>query len=273
MKQVLVVIAIFVFGLALRNTKQKWLRKLGVLTYIAATSIAGYFITGSIIVATTCCVTWFLIPWLELLFSVKNMKLPLHNRLRRQQLDCKHYFPEAPHLRKCILDKGYKHLSDCGWDWGSAHEHYSFYWHPEQKHLAAICHRIQSCMTFSYINIYSAHKNGTLWKSSNFPFSNSLSISPEVKFNHITSGNVACPEQMIYAHELFLYEAGISSEELKTDPQENVENFAETEMLGQINYNLKKGIIEVIDESHFSYSLKGLFFLWKQTLKDMFRIC
>jgi hypothetical protein len=157
--------------------------------------------------------------------------------------------------------------------WAKSHEHDSFFWHSEQKHLVAICHRIQSCVTFCYLNITSTDENGTIWRSSNFPFSASLPHSPKTRFNHVTHGKISCPEHVLYSHELFLYNAGVGPEHLSTENMEQVETLFEQEMRNLIDHNLKSGMIRLTGDGHFRYSFKGLVYLWWQILKDMFRMC
>jgi uncharacterized membrane protein YagU involved in acid resistance len=273
MKKILIVIAIITFGLGLRSTKSKWLRKLGVLIYITSTGLVGFFVFDSIVLGIISSLAWFLLPWIELIFSVRKTYFPIENKLRRQSLPCADYFPEASGIKDNLESKGYKHITDCGWRWATSHEHYSFFWNEQDRHLVAICHRIQSCVTFCYVSVSSTTQDGRIWRSTNFPFSTSLPHSPSTSFNHITHGNISCPDFVLYSHELFLYEAGIGKEDLVEKDIDCVEQMFEQEMKKQIDHNLNSGLIQLTGDGHFRYSIKGLFYLWKQILKDMFRLC
>ena len=44
-------------------------------------------------------------------------------------------------------------------------------------------------------------------------------------------------------------------------------------MKQQLDHNLKRGLIELTGDGFFRYSNRGLFFLWKQAVKDMIRLC
>ena len=273
MKASLLVIATILFGVALRSTKQKCARKIGVLFYIVATGLTAYFVSHSILIGMLVAGLWILFPWVVLICSVRKTRLPLENKLCKQSLPCGTYFPEAAQIKQKFLEKGYEHVTDCGWQWAKSHEHYSFFWNEEEKHLIAICHRIQSCVTFCYLNITSTAKDGTIWRSSNFPFSSSLPLCPTTKLNHVTDGNIACPEHMLYSHELFLYNKGIDNAQLEVKNVAQISQCFEQEMRSQIDHNLQSGMIQLTGDGHFRYTYKGLIFLWRQTLKDMFRMC
>ncbi len=273
MKYTLIIISIIFLGASLRATRKKCLRKLGVLLFVFATGLAGYFLFDKIWVGVLSALLWVFFPWIELLLCVRKTLLPLENKLSKQDLPCESYFPEAAKIKKAFLEKSYEHVTDCGWKWAKSHEHYSFFWHPSKKHLAAICHRVQPCVTFCYLNIVSTTKDGTLWRSSNFPFSPSLPIPPSTRYNHITEGNISCPLQVLYAHELFLYDQGVEPAELINNQFSEVEKVFEHEMRSQIDYNLKHGLIRLTGDGHFKYSFRGLCYLWIQILKDMFRMC
>lgn len=273
MKELLIFTGVIVLGMALRSTKIKWLRKLGVCCYIFATGLGGYFLFDSVVVGAIFAIAWFFFPWLELLLSVRRTRLPLENKLKRQEFPCDNYFPEAIMMKSHLREQGYDHITDCGWKWAKSHEHYSFYWHSEKKQLAAICHRVQSCVTFCYLSISSRTKEGKTWQSTNFPFSAALPPSPSTEFNHITEGNISCPAHVIYAHELFLYNRGVDEEDLNETDSFDVETLIELEMRRQIDHNLQVGLIQLTGDGCFRYTYRGLFYLWCQILKDMFRLC
>ncbi len=273
MKETLIVVGVVVAGMAFRATRIKWLRKAGVLAYITATGVLGYFLTGFWWLGVLFALAWFFFPWVELLFSVRKMRLPLENKLSRQSLPCENHFPGASSIRAKFLESGYEHISDCGWDWAQSHEHYSFFWHKDKKHLVAICHRIQSCVTFCYLNITSTTSDGTLWRTTNFPFSSALPPSPTTQFNHLTEGCVSCPDHVLFAHESFLYDKGIDLDTLSDRDMANVERVFEHEAREQIDHNLQRGLICLTGDGHFRYSFKGLNYLWLQILKDMYRLC
>jgi len=273
MKYTLLAIGVIVTGMALRATKKRLFRKLGMICFMLSTSILCYALTQSFILSIASIMLWFMFPWIELLLSIRKLKFPVENKLNSETLPVENYFPEALKIKKQLQDKDFRHITDCGWKWANAHEHYSFFWHEDKKHIIAICHRIQSCITFCYLTITSLSEDGTIWKSSNFPFTTNLPHCPKIQFNHVTEGNISCPSYMIYSHDLFLYEQGQDTKELSSDIAQQIEQFFETEMQSQIDHNLSQGLIYLTGDGHFKYSFKGLFFLWRNILRDMYRLC
>jgi len=273
MHEIFTVIGIIIFGMALRSCKCRAFRKLGMLCYLSACGVALYFMTGSWIAAAVGALAWFFLPWIELLIRVRKLQLPVENKLSLRKPPCDSYFPEAQKLISDLEEKGYEHISDSGWQWDKSTQYYSFFWHPEDKHLAAVCHCVQSCVSFCYMTITSESPDGTIWRSTNYPFSPTLAPVPKIKWNHICTVGMNSLEHMLYAHNHFLYRQGQETDKLTPPNPEQVEQHVEGEMRQQIDHNLKKGLIRLTGDGHFKYSFKGLFFLWKQILKDMIRLC
>jgi hypothetical protein len=70
-----------------------------------------------------------------------------------------------------------------------------------------------------------------------------------------------------------LKKVGVKTSELAMPDPEHLEEEIEREMKLQINHNLERGIITATGDGHFRYSVRGLFFLWWQFVKDMVRLC
>ena len=62
-------------------------------------------------------------------------------------------------------------------------------------------------------------------------------------------------------------------DDLRVPDPDEVINEIEGEMRRQIDHNLSKGIIQLTGDGHFRYSFRGLFFLWRQFIRDMLRLC
>ena len=71
----------------------------------------------------------------------------------------------------------------------------------------------------------------------------------------------------------FLHRQRIPEEELRVPDPDEAADEIEGEMRRQIDHNLSKGIIRLTGDGHFRYSFRGLFFLWRQFIKDMVRLC
>ncbi len=273
MKQLLVTISVIMFGLALKSSRVKCLKKLGTLCYLFASGLIGFFITCNVYAGIFCSVIWLFFPWLELLITVNKKERLIKNKLQQGRMKCGNFFPEVSCLEYSFGENGFKLYEECGWEFGESYEHYCCFWNAEKKCLAVICHRIERCTTFSYLKLFSIQDSGTIWQTSNFPFSSTLKSPDEFKLNHVTAGAKSCPKNMMYLHELALYNSNIKVDSLVSISSDEVINFTEKYLEGQINFSIEKGIIKKISDTHFNYSFKGLCFLWIQILKDLFRLC
>src|SRR4029079_5962862 len=82
MENFLIVLGVWVAGHALRTFSVRWLRKLGAVLYLAATYLAGFFVSdGSHAAAGFAVAGWFLLPWLEIILRVRAMRLPINKTL------------------------------------------------------------------------------------------------------------------------------------------------------------------------------------------------
>ncbi|SHI86914.1 hypothetical protein SAMN02745181_1075 [Rubritalea squalenifaciens DSM 18772] len=272
MRETLTVIGIFLIGLALRSCRKPLFRKLGALVYLFTSGVAFYFISDSYWIAALGILVWFLLPWLELLTRVRKLRLPLNNRLsHRHPPSCQH-FPEAEETLHTLEHAGFDHTTDAGWDWGSSTQFYRFFWHPEERTVAALCLCKQSNISFSFLTLTSRDKDGNIYRTSNYPFSQTLKSSPEVIWNNV--GCKICSfEQLLTSHHDFIIATGLAISDLMMPDPDHTEQEVEDDMRKQIDHNLQKGIISLTGDGHFRYSMRGLFYLWKQYVRDMIRLC
>ena len=272
MQAFLIVIGIVIIGMALRSSRLRLLRKFGMLVYLVATGAAVYFMTESVVWGLVGMGVWFLLPWLELLTRVRQLRLPLDNKLRHRFPPNEDHFPNADAMIAALEDAGFEHAKNCGWDWAGASQSYQFFWHPEERCVAAVCFCQQAKITFSFVTISSRDLNGFMWRTSNYPFASTLKEAPNVWHNQIGCG-VHTVDAILASHHYFISLHGASHDDLSIPCPDKVEEDVEQDMRGQIDFNLKCGLIELTEDGHFKYSLKGLFFLWKQFVKDMIRLC
>ena len=272
MQSFLIVLGVLFIGAALRSCQARIFRKLGALTYLLASGLACYFMSGSILVAILGMGFWFFLPWLELLTRVRSLRLPLNNKLKHRFPPNEDMFPNADSAIAELEKEGFEHAGNSGWDWAGSSQCYQFFWHPEERCVAAVCFCKQSKMTFSFVTMSSRDDNGLLWRTTNYPFSQPLKDSPNVWQNQLPCSKVSIIS-MLASHHYFISLHGAMLEDLIVPDPELVEQEVEQDMHQQIEHNLSEGIITLTQGQHFKYSLRGLFFLWKQLIKDMIRLC
>ena len=272
MRETLLVIGLVVLGLGLRSSRRAMPRKLGALTFLAAGFAAFVFITGCWWCGIFGVLPWFFLPWVELLTRIRRMRLPLENRLRHRTPPDPDFFPKAPEAAMSMEEAGFEHVDDCGWEWAGMQQFFQLYWHPEERAEAAICLCEQEDVAFAFLTVTSRDKSGRIWRTTNFPFSPTLKAPPQVRWHHVPCERDDF-EVILQDHREFLRRMKVDLDSLRVPDPEEMERSIEAEMKAQIRHNLDEGIIRPSGETHFEYSLRGLFFLWGQFVKDMVRLC
>jgi len=272
MRESLIVIGLVVLAVALRGARGAGLRKLGAVTFLAASFCLLYFVTGLLTCGWIGVVLWFFLPWIELLTRIRRMRLPLDNRLSQVPIPNPSFFPNAPEAAAAMEEAGFDHVSDCGWEWDGMRQFFRLYWHPEERAIAAVCLCEQSDVAFAFLSITSLDGNGRIWRTTNFPFAATLLCPPDVRWNHVPCGR-NCFHQLLRDHREYLSRAKVEPNDLRIPDPEQIEASIEREMRNQVDHNLAAGIIRLTGDGYFRYSKRGLLFLWGQFIKDMVRFC
>jgi len=273
MREALIVTGLVVLALALRSARGTCLRKLGALTFLAASFLLFYFLSDrSHVAGAIGAVLWFFMPWIELLTRIRRMRLPIENRLIHRPTPNPSFFPNASEAAAAMEEAGFEHVSDCGWEWDGMRQFFRLYWHPEERAVASVCLCEQSDVAFAFVSVCSLGTDGRLWRTTNFPFSPTLRRPPDVHWNHVSCCR-CCFHQILRDHRLFLEKHGVGLDHLRIPDPEEIELAIESEMRRQVDHNLALGIIRLTGDGHFRYSKRGLFFLWGQFVKDMVRFC
>lgn len=272
MKETLIVISIFIFGFALRSCKTSTLRKLGALTLLIASGLGFYFASGSILIGIMAAAAWFLLPWVELLTRIRKLRMPLKNHLDERHSSPISEFKNALDYARNLENSGFEHVKNCGWNLGGMDQVYQIYWNAETKSVATLCLCEQSLITFAYLSITTRDISNSTWRTTNFPFSPTLKPKPDIHWNQISCVN-DCAKKIILEHNNFLHKQGFIDDDLCIPDPDDITKEIENELNSQIQQNIQQGIIRTTDDGHFRYTTRGLFFLWKQFIKDMVRLC
>ncbi len=272
MRETLIVIGLFVLAVAFRTSRQALLRKLGALTFLVASYFLVYFLSDNVWIGFAGVAMWFFLPWIELLTRVRRMRLPLDNRLTHRNTPNPSFFPNAEEAAAAMEEAGFEHVSDCGWEWAGMQQFFRLFWNPEEQAVAAVCLCEQSDVAFAFVTVTSYDADGRIWRTTNFPFSPTLKCPPNVRWNHVPCER-NCFHQILADHRGFIERCKVPQNRLRIPDPEDVENTIEREMREQVDHNLKAGIIRLTGNGHFVYSVRGLFFLWGQFVKDMVRLC
>ena len=75
MRETLIVIGLLVLAVALRSARSNCCRKLGAITFLAASFCLVYFLTGRLWAGFLGMLSWFFLPWIELMTRIRTMRL------------------------------------------------------------------------------------------------------------------------------------------------------------------------------------------------------
>lgn len=272
MRETLTVIGLVILAVALRSCRGHLLRKLGALAFLLSSYALVYFLTGSPWWAILGAAAWFFLPWVELATRIRQMRLPVNNRLRHREIPNEAFFPNACEAIAAIEEADFEHVDDCGWEWAGMQQFFRLYWHPEEQAVAAVCLCEQAEVAFAFISITTTDKFGRTWRTTNFPFSPTLRCLPSIRWNHVPCER-NCFHQILKDHKNFLLSRKLTQEAIQMPDPDLLVTQIEQEMRAQIDYNLQSGIIVTTEDGSFRYSPRGLVFLWGQFVKDMVRLC
>lgn len=271
MKYILLILTIILLGLTMRSTPSKCLRKIGVFVYLAAFIVTIYIITECPICSVSCFLVFILIPWFELFFFARKKRFPQSNRITKHSLPESSCFPELENILKALHSHKFTALTEGGWQCGDSYEHYHFLWNEEKKLITIISNRIDTHVCFSYLKIFSIHENGTLYQTTNYPFPEDLIPTPDLIKNQITGCDAASPDFLLHSHENFLFENEVHPHFLQPLSKDSILALTEKLSKTQLLFNEKCGIIKKTPCHNYSYTLKGLAYLWRQTLLELIR--
>ena len=272
MKETLIVIGLTVLAIALRSCRSPLLRKSGALMMLFASFCLFYFLTDTWVGGLIGVFLWFCLPWVELLTRVKNLRLPMNNRLQHTNPPRDTFFPHAAEAIQEMRERDFEHVEDSGWSWAGMDQHFRIFWNPELNAIATVCLCEQEAVAFAFITITSHDKDGTVWRTTNFPFSATLKTPDRINWNRVPCEKSSF-DAVLRSHTDFLHRKNVQLESLYVPSPDIVVDEIESEMREQLDYNLKQGIIEEADQRYFRYTTKGLFFLWRQLVRDMVRLC
>jgi len=272
MKPALIILGILIIGVGLRSCKTRLYRKIGALIYLVCSGLLVYTLTQNLFLTFLAIAVWFLLPLIHIISTTRSLRLPLNNKLQHKFAPNEDIFPNADATIAALEDAGFEHASTSCWDWASSAQCYQFFWHPEERSVAAVCFCKQSKISFSFLTILSRDQSGTLWRTTNYPFAHTLKESPNVWQNNIPCAT-RCIDRILTSHHYFITLHGASHDDLMIPDPDNIDQDIEQDMRRQIDHNLDTRIIELTGDGHFKYSHRGIFFLWKQYIKDMIRLC
>lgn len=265
--EVLMVAGVGVLSAALRSFRHPVLFRAGTFGFVLTSFLAGWLIGGSVWAGLGFVSTWFLLPWLEILTRIRKLRLPLDHRLESCVPPPRATFPAFADLSEEMESGGFKYVEDAGWSHEDTHQFYRLFQSGDRTTAGAICLVEQSAFAFYYIALRSRTVDGRLLVTWNYPFSYGLHQMPDTVLNR-ASGEKSILD-MIQLHRAFLErEAGSG---LRPMEETLLRSEIQEDLRRQLDHNLACGILKKAGDSTICYTVRGMFFLWFQFLRDFVR--
>lgn len=272
MQTALIIIACLFVAIGLRINKSRVAKKLGALVFLLAMGYLGFALTGGWVGALVSGGIWFLLPLVEIFFKRGKEKYPFTpTPLPSLPEVDESFFPHASSYRAQLEELGFDAIDNLSWHWLEAHQHHRFYWNPELNTIASVCLCELEKIAFTFVIFHSELADGTVLKTTNYPFSSPLLHPPKTHWKHVPCEEKFLPS--IYkSHRSLIAEHNTSPCTLMIpDPDEVSEKWTE-EYVRRTHFNKTKGLIRVSGKD-FQYTPLGYFHLWLQAVKDMIRLC
>ena len=271
MTELLIVLGVVVFSVALRSFNHRMLRKIGALGVLAASFLAFYLPTDSVLAGVGGLMIWFMLPWVELLTRVRHVRLPVRRQLEQQPPPGYSRFPALTELTDEVEEAGFEYIADTGWEWDGMNQFYRLFQHEEEKAEAAISLMEQDGVGWVSLSVTSRLSDGRTIRTTDVPFSSPMKISPDV----LTCQKPLSEsfDDLVGSHRDWLKELGVTDLLVETVEPESLTVLIGKETGQQIRHNLDAGLIEPGETAEtVRYSWRGLFYLYFQLVKDMVRM-
>jgi hypothetical protein len=269
LSNILLILGVFTFTLALRSFHHPLLQKLGALGIFATSFLLGWLCTGSWPFGLCLAATWLFLPWLDLLTRIRKLSLPVERKLRHKTPPNSHNFPALGDLTEEVEGEGFEHVDDAGWDWEDYQQFYRLFYKPDERLQAAICLVEQHDAAFYYLIVSSRAKDGIIWTTWNYPFSYSLQLAPQWRVKRLRGDLTFL--QLLESHRQHLQRNGIGLDQIEALEPERIQEEMQKDLYAQVVHNVATGVLTKDSEGGVRYSWRGLFYLWLQFLRDLVR--
>jgi len=263
----LLVLGVAALSAGLRSFRHPVLFRLGTLAIVATSFLAGWLLGGNIWLGVAFAISWLFLPWLEILTRVRHLRLPADRALAPRRPPSRHTFPGFDEITGEVESQGFEHVEDTGFDDGGNRQFFRVFHHPSKRLQASICLIEQSDIAFFYISLTTRTEDGRTLVTWNYPFSYGLKLVPRLRMNRVTGDRPF--GDLLVEHEGFLdrSEAG----KIVAQSPDEVLAAMQDDLRAQISYNLDAGLLKKDGPKFIRYTVRGMFYLWMQFLRDLVR--
>jgi hypothetical protein len=193
------------------------------------------------------------------------MRLPLDRRIEPCPPPARASFPNFEDLCSEMESDGFEYADDVGWRHDDMRHFYRLFLSSDRKTIGAICLVEQAEFTFYYISFRSRTGDGRQVVTWNYPFSYGLHQFPGTQLHRVIGEQSA----LIGSH------AGLVARDLGSDvctvEPEAVCDELQSDLRVQLDHNIACGILRPEGDAMIRYTVRGMFFLWFQFLRDFVR--
>ncbi len=250
---------------AMRAFQHPALFRAGTLGMVATSFLAGWIIGGNLVIGCVFASTWFLLPWLEILTRVRRMRMPLDRKMEVCAPPARATFPSFEDLSTEMESGGFEYASDVRWAHDDIQHFYRLFLSTDRKTLSAICLVEQANFAFYYTSFRSKSGDGRQVVTWNYPFSYGLHPLPGTHLCRIVGEQAA-----LIATHTGAVASEFGSNVCTVDPECLCSEIQE-DLRVQLDHNLACGILRREGDSQLRYTVRGMFFLWFQFLRDFVR--
>jgi len=271
MSNLFLVCGVAVLTWALRTCDNRALHRAGTVGVFVTSFLAGWLLGDSLLLGILFASSWLFLPWLEILTRVRKLRLPGRQIIEPEAPPNTHNFPGLHSLTADIEESGFEHVEDAGWKFEELHHFYRLFYHGESRTLASLCLITQDDLSYYYLSLSSVTPDReTRVVSWNFPFSYSMKIPPHWKVQRV-DGELSCAE-LLERHREFLEHLSLPTDALATQSPEQLLEGLAISSVEQVEHNVQAGVLTAASEDQYRYTARGMFFLWKQFLRDLIRL-
>jgi hypothetical protein len=235
--------------------------------FILTSFLAGWLLGGSLLLGAIFASTWFLLPWLEILTRVRRLRMPLQRSLEKCPPPPASRFPDFGALSDEMEALGFEYADDVDWSHDDTRHFYRLFYNAEKRVTASICLLEQDRYAFFYVTFKSRATDGRTFLTWNYPFSYGMHLLPNTHLNKVDEDFTI--EELAESHSDFV--AFQKDSELALLPAESLREEIEKELRSQLEHNIARGILIRDKNEMIRYSVRGMFFLWGEFLREFVR--
>ncbi len=266
----LIVLGVAVLSMGLRTFQHPAAFRAGTLGVVATSFLAGWLLGGSLWLGGILAASWLLLPWLEILTRVRRLRLPIERTIAPRRPPTRGVFPGFGDLTDEVEAEGFEYLEDAGWNHEDTRHFYRIFAHHEKRMVATICLAEQSDFAFYYLSVTTRTADGRLFLTWNYPFSYGLKLPPEMRVRRFSApGPFAA---LLQAHGEFLATERVAADAAINQQPEEILRSMQNDLRGQITHNIAEGLLRRESGDLIRYTVRGMFYLWLQFLRDLVRI-